>query len=211
MNSDQILLSKFITKGTDAVTRIAKEPEERKAEIIDAAQKLFEEKGYENTMMSDVAQSVGISQGLPYRYFKSKLELLDAVAVKLGEEFLKKVVGFKFKPGMNAKDKLDVYFDMFVEVGSSKLVSLLHKKNNSQIHKRMSENIFKSLIPELQKLIDEGNDEKCFDCPDPDESAQFLIYGAMSVHDMISEANDLTEKMQIIKTLFYRVLSVKRN
>lgn len=199
----------MISKEGDELSRVTKEPEERKEEIIAAAQKLFEEKGYENTMMSDVAQSIGISQGLPYRYFKSKLELLDAVAVKLGAEFIKTVLGFRFKPGMNAREKLDAYFKMIADIGTSRLVSTLHKKDNDEIHKRMSAATFKSLLPQLVILIEEGNREEVFDCPNPEESASFLIYGAMSIHDMVNEDN-MAEKMDIIRELFYRVLRAKQ-
>ncbi len=190
------------------MSRITKDPEERREEIIEAAYRLFEEKGYEQTMMSDVSQSLGISQGLPYRYFKSKLDLLDAVAARLGKEFVEILAGLKFKPGMNAKGKLDVYFKMIEDTGSSKLVSVLHKKDNSEIHKRMSEATFKILLPQLIDLIEEGNRQKVFECPHTVETAEFLMYGAMSIHDMVTEDN-LHEKMDIIRGLFYRVLGVK--
>jgi AcrR family transcriptional regulator len=189
--------------------RISKEPEERKEEIIEAASKLFEEKGYEETMMSDVAQSIGISQGLPYRYFKSKLELLDAVASRFGAEFLKLVLGLKFKQGDSAKEKLDKYFDMVGNIAESRLVSILHKKDNSEVHRRISENIFRGLIPQLRKLIEEGNSDGSFDCPFPDAAADFLVYGAMSVHEMV-QVRGVKETINIIRHMFYRALGVKQ-
>lgn len=190
------------------MARITKDPEERREEIIEAAHRLFEEKGYEQTMMSDIAQSLGISQGLPYRYFRSKLELLDAVAAKIGNEFVKTLIGFRFRPGMNAKEKLDVYFKMIADTGKSKMVSVLHKKDNSEIHRRMSEATFKSLLPQLEALIEEGNRQKVFDCPHAAEAAAFLMHGAMSVHDMVGQDN-MDEKLEVVRELFYRVLGVK--
>lgn len=190
------------------MTRVSKDPEERKEEIIEAARKLFEEKGYEQTMMSDISQALGISQGLPYRYFKSKLDLLDAVAAKLGREFVRALAGYRFRPGMNAKEKLDVYFKLFEDMGSSKLISLLHRKDNSEIHRRVSETSFKSLLPQLIELIKEGNRQKVFDCPHVEEAAVFLAYGAMSVHDMVTPDN-MHEKLEIIRDLFYRVLGIR--
>ena len=50
-------------------------------------------------MMSDISQALGISQGLPYRYFKSKLDLLDCVAAKLGREFVRRLPGTDSGPG----------------------------------------------------------------------------------------------------------------
>ena len=59
-------------------TRIVKDPEERKQEIIETALKLFAEKGYEYTTMQDIAERMNVSQGLCYRYFKSKAEIFAA-------------------------------------------------------------------------------------------------------------------------------------
>ncbi len=188
--------------------RISKEPEERKEEIVEAARKLFEEKGYEETMMSDVAQSIGISQGLPYRYFKSKLELLDAVASKFGTEFLKVVLGLKFKPDASAREKLDKYFEVIENIAESRFLSILHTKDNSELHRRISENIFKALIPQLRDLIEAGNRDGSLDCPYPEAAADFLIYGAISVHDKVY-VRGVPETAKILKLMFYRNLGIK--
>ena len=44
--------------------RITKEPEERKQEIFDVALRLFGEKGYEKTTITDIAKEIGVAQGL---------------------------------------------------------------------------------------------------------------------------------------------------
>lgn len=195
--------------------RITKEPEERREEIIAAAKKLFDEKGYENTMMSDVAQAVGISQGLPYRYFKSKLELLNAVAENYGQEYAQMLKSITFEPGTSAKDKLDIYFEHIVDYATnSKLVSVLHQEDNEELHRRIAEKSMQSIVPLLQDLIAEGNQEGCFDCLFPDECAIFLMNGVTGVQGAtpISYAEGqkkMNEGMNYILMLFYRVLGVK--
>ncbi|WP_178022103.1 TetR/AcrR family transcriptional regulator [uncultured Paenibacillus sp.] len=47
--------------------------------IINSADRLFYERGYEHTSFADIADSVQISKGNFYYYFKSKDEILDAV------------------------------------------------------------------------------------------------------------------------------------
>lgn len=47
--------------------------------IVEAADRLFYEQGYEKTSFSDVADAVGISRGNFYHHFKSKDEMLNAV------------------------------------------------------------------------------------------------------------------------------------
>ena len=48
--------------------RITKDPTERRQEILDTALKLFWEKGYEKTSMTEIAQAMQVAQGLCYRY-----------------------------------------------------------------------------------------------------------------------------------------------
>ncbi|NER83020.1 MAG: TetR/AcrR family transcriptional regulator [Leptolyngbya sp. SIO1D8] len=47
--------------------------------IIDAADRLFYEQGFEHTSFSQIAEAVGISRGNFYYHFKTKDEILDAV------------------------------------------------------------------------------------------------------------------------------------
>lgn len=59
--------------------------------IKQAALELFAEKGYQNTSISDIAKSAGISKGLMYNYFESKEGLLRAIveeAIREGDELM---------------------------------------------------------------------------------------------------------------------------
>lgn len=47
--------------------------------IVDAADQLFYEQGFEHTSFSQIAEAVGISRGNFYYHFKTKDEMLDAV------------------------------------------------------------------------------------------------------------------------------------
>lgn len=51
----------------------------RRAEIINAATKLFKDQGYRETTMSDIARSLGMSQSSLYYWFKDKEELLGVI------------------------------------------------------------------------------------------------------------------------------------
>ena len=49
---------------------------EKRQLILDAALTLFDEKGYFDTIIADIAKSAGISTGLIYQYFNSKRKIL---------------------------------------------------------------------------------------------------------------------------------------
>src|SRR4051812_44493868 len=52
----------------------------RRAEILAAAAQLFATNGFHATSMADIISAAGLSAGAVYRYFRSKEELIAAVA-----------------------------------------------------------------------------------------------------------------------------------
>lgn len=52
---------------------------ETRQQIVDVADRLFYEHGYEATSFADIAKDVGLSRGNFYYHFKAKDEILDAV------------------------------------------------------------------------------------------------------------------------------------
>ena len=56
--------------------------------ILDAAKGAFADKGFEGTSIADIARTAGISDGLVYRYFRNKRELLYEVLRRFYERIL---------------------------------------------------------------------------------------------------------------------------
>jgi AcrR family transcriptional regulator len=54
----------------------------KKALILEAATRIFAEKGYQYATISDIAKAAGISTGLIYSYFKNKLDVLLSIILK---------------------------------------------------------------------------------------------------------------------------------
>ena len=76
--------------------RRKREREQRKNEIIKAAEKVFAVKGKNLATMDDVAEQAELSKGTLYLYFKSKEELYYAISMRglkiLGDMFKKAIV-----------------------------------------------------------------------------------------------------------------------
>lgn len=62
------------TQRANPKSRVA--GEQRWEEIVEAAAKIFSQKGYEATSLQDIANTVGILKGSMYYYFKNKEDLL---------------------------------------------------------------------------------------------------------------------------------------
>jgi AcrR family transcriptional regulator len=61
------------------MARTPKIVEDRREQIIDAAMRVFAEKGFDKATNKDIANEAGITAGLIYHYFKSKEDLLRAI------------------------------------------------------------------------------------------------------------------------------------
>lgn len=98
--------------------RREREKEQRKNDIINAAEELFFDKGYENTSIESVAEKAELSKGTIYIYFKNKNDLLHAIvhrALKILEGKFKIVASGKGSgiERLNALGK--AYYSFFVE------------------------------------------------------------------------------------------------
>jgi TetR/AcrR family transcriptional regulator len=68
------------------VERKEREKEHRKEEILDAAQKVFLEKGLLTATMDEIAEAAELSKGTLYLYYKSKEDMYLAVMMRGMEE-----------------------------------------------------------------------------------------------------------------------------
>jgi AcrR family transcriptional regulator len=88
--------------------------EERRSQIIESAVQVFARQGFANTRMDDVAAEAGLSKGLLYWYFKSKDQIIIAIADLLfGVEF-RKMEGLSVE-GRTARASLESFLDIFLQ------------------------------------------------------------------------------------------------
>jgi AcrR family transcriptional regulator len=78
---------------------------QHKASILDAAERLFMQKGFENTSIDDVAKAAKLTKRTLYQYFLSKEDLFYAVALK-GARLLTFAYENAFNQGETALDKI---------------------------------------------------------------------------------------------------------
>src|SRR5215467_262118 len=81
--------------GSQALGTPATPKQERskqtKEKIVQAAVKLFQERGYEKTTSNDIAAAAGVSVGSFYVYFTDKRQLLLTIFDRLGDELFKNI------------------------------------------------------------------------------------------------------------------------
>ncbi|MCA1832765.1 MAG: TetR/AcrR family transcriptional regulator [Actinobacteria bacterium] len=71
--------------------RVLKSPEDRRAEILDAATRVFCDKGVSGATVAEIAEAAGVAKGTVYLYFGSKEHLLVALRDRFTDQLLEHV------------------------------------------------------------------------------------------------------------------------
>ena len=58
---------------------MAEQTTDRRRELLDAAVRVFAEKGFHASRVGDIAEDAGVAHGLLYHYFRSKDEVLETI------------------------------------------------------------------------------------------------------------------------------------
>lgn len=68
--------------------RVTKDPDVRRQELMDAAVRVFIDKGIARTTVSDITQAAGVAKGTFYLYFTSKENLLGALKERFVDDIM---------------------------------------------------------------------------------------------------------------------------
>ncbi|MFD5826987.1 TetR/AcrR family transcriptional regulator [Lentzea sp. NPDC060358] len=117
----------------------------RRRQILDAAARLFAERGFARTSMNDVVREAGLSMGAVYRYFPSKADLVIAVCegrggdidgefpVERPRDLLARLVGQVRPGGAHARLSVQVWGEAAVEPELAAKVVPVHCRLQEQL------------------------------------------------------------------------------
>jgi AcrR family transcriptional regulator len=163
-----------------------KEPEVRKSELLDAAQKLFVEQGYAKTTVTDILDVHGLSKGVFYYYFKSKEEVMDAIIMRIVSADVAAAKEIADNPDLPAIPKLfQILFAQKPQniAGKEEIIGQLHHSGNAEMHQKSLVQSILQLTPVLTRVIEQGIREKVMATEYPGETVEFLFASAQIVFD----------------------------
>lgn len=166
------------------MVRTVKKPEERRREIIAAANELFQTKEYEATTMKDVMEAVGIAKGTIYHYFKSKEDLLEAVVEQTVDEYIAAMQSILDETEGDALKRMQVLITSGnVADEHEQILEQLHRPGNVGMHTRQLAETISKLAPLYASVIQQGCEEGVFQTEHPLECAEFLLTGFQFLSD----------------------------
>ena len=140
------------------MTRITKNPEERKEEIIKTSQKLFIQKGFIETKVSDIVKTIGVSQGIFYYYFNSKDEIIDEIIDKYIKEITNCALEIVKDSELSGIEKLEKLSENQLKVNMREN-SNIHSIKGVDIHERIIKRLILSYVPLMQKAFSESKNK----------------------------------------------------
>lgn len=87
-----------------------KYPEETVRKILDTAERLFIEMGYDRTSLQEIIDETGLSKGAIYHHFASKEDIFYSVCDRIGRRNGEVLSQVRDAPGLNGLEKLRAMF-----------------------------------------------------------------------------------------------------
>lgn len=154
-----------------------KYPEVTAEKILDVSQRLFLEKGYDNTTIQEIVDELGgLSKGAIYHHFKSKEEIMDALGDRMffhNNPFEK----VRARTDLNGLQKMRMA--VMLNQSDEKQIELTKQAipmlKNPHVLARMIETNRRCLCPYWEALIEEGIQDGSIQTQYKKELAEFLV------------------------------------
>ncbi len=196
--------------------RIVKDAEERRNEIIDAADMLFGTKGYDKTSTQDILDKVKIARGTLYYHFKSKEDIMDALVNRYTAEPLAAAGEIASNKSMSVYERIIGVISSLSLSGEEgeDILQKIHKPQNILMHHKMKNILINNLTPLLAGVVRDGIEQGLFSTPFPYESVEMIVIYVNTVFDDdVVEISD-EEMVERIKAFIFnleRLLGAEEN
>jgi AcrR family transcriptional regulator len=188
-----------------------KPAEQRRDELMNAAERLFLEKGFEQTSIEEITQGADVAKGTFYLQFSSKTEVLEALRGRFAQRLLEGVVTEVAKQkdeDWSAKLKAWAKACAIGYLDAARLHHLVFIDTPPTTREGLGNNI---LIDDLTALLSEGLREKAWAIDDPSFTAVFLFN---ALHGVVNEASNKKQstRAKLLRALedhFFRAVGVQ--
>lgn len=174
--------------------RVIKPPEIRSAELLDCAQRLFFEHGYDNTTVNDIIREAGLSKGAFYHYFASKEALLGALTARLARDSLAELQPLLNDPSLDGIGRLNALFAgsqrLNVELAPQlrKTFFVVFRPENLALFHRVDQAARELAKPIITDLLRKGSEKGILDVPDPEAFAEMFLQLRLTFRDVMYRA-----------------------
>jgi AcrR family transcriptional regulator len=165
--------------------RRARQKENIREEILDAARTLFVKEGYEHVSMRKIAEKIEYAPGTIYLYFRDKAEILERLCEETFAKLEQKMRAIHADPSdplEGLRRGLRTYIQFGIDNPNHYIVTFVQAKQLPHEHQpQTGQRCFDNLRAAVQRCIDAGQ----LNCEDVEEVAQALWAGAHGVTTLL--------------------------
>lgn len=162
------------------ILRVVKNPEERRGEILDTAEKLFADRGYANTTINDILAVIDIAKGTFYYYYKSKEEVMDAIITRSIAALIDEARSVADDEHLSVNEKLFRVLMLLKDDNSS---AAEDRPNNAEMQQKSLVSLVRGLGPVIAEIIEQGKREELLTTKYPLESVEMLLVALKIIFD----------------------------
>lgn len=184
--------------------RVVKKPEERKAEMVAAASKLFAQQGFVRTSVAEIVSAVDVAKGLFYYYFTTKDDMVKAVvegfASYLGSE-AQKIAGGEG----TAKEKVArlMNHEAWNQCFTQPMLSDLCLPQHVALYSDMCDRVVDHMRPAVEQIVTQAMMERGLETSQASRITGVGMYGAL----MMARRGEMT--MESVAEMFSRLTGVE--
>lgn len=163
--------------------------EQRRADLLDIAQKVFLEKGFEAATINDILAAATLSKGGFYHHFKSKDDVLNALRIRYTQQFLEAVEGrMAALPGEALEEKFQTWIAAYVDAYFSS--HAVHDLVYHSVHASRADADRQAITRSLENLLQQGIDRGIWRLSSASFTATIIYSAIHGVVDEIIAAGD---------------------
>ncbi|MDK2878206.1 MAG: hypothetical protein PWR06_922, partial [Thermoanaerobacteraceae bacterium] len=178
-------------------------------QILEAAIKIFSEKGFEGSTTKEIARKARVSEGTIFRYFKTKKDILINLINILTEKALFKFIE-EVESGLDTGEALKYLLKLHYSMITQNYQLLKTVFYEIQFHKELREAFYKNVVSKVLAVVEKNIAEYNIrdDIPS-DLAAETLLgifLGIMMVQTMVEEngsIHDEDKKISLILDILF--------
>ena len=176
----------------------------KKEFILDVAEKMFIEQGFDQTSIAQILDATQIAKGTLYYYFTSKEEIMDAIIERWIDQSFEQVRIWVERKQLPILERLmGALASLNMQKDGQELLDHLHAPQNALLHEKTNQ-ILLSKVPEiLYPLFQEGFQTGEMQTTYPYESIEMMLTYSLQIFNSSFQTLDQAEKNHKIQAFIY--------
>lgn len=180
--------------------RVVKKPEERKAEMVAAASKLFAQQGFVRTSVAEIVTAVDVAKGLFYYYFTTKDDMVKAVVEGYCSYLGAQAQAIADGEGTAQEKLLRLKLhDMWTECFTQPMLTDLCLPQHAALYSDMCDRVVNHIGPAIEKITAQAMRERGKEDEHAQQLSGVMLYGIL----MMARRGDMT--MESAAKMFFRM------